>query len=592
MRIKLILLFVVSLTVLLLSRVYFLSIKSNTYYEELSKRNYIKTTYSTSVRGNILDRKGVPLAINELGFKLFITPHMRNVKKSIQLKKIIKTICQVFPTFDEKKLLQKYKKLDSPYRHEQIQLIDYITYDEFFPHYVKFNTMDDVEVSSATKRHYPYKEIGAHVLGYTGKATRKDMQNNEISKYTKIMGKTGIEKYYNAKLQGSLGERIVKVNALNKEIEVLEETTASSHNDIQISIDIQLQKYIHEMFSDKGGAIVVMDSNNGEILAAASFPEFDNNIFSQGISTKQWNIIRNDLNHPFTNKLVNGLYPPGSVIKMGMAISFLEHGLDPNFEVKCTGRLPLGRRNFRCWKLSGHKKVDYTKAIRESCDDFFYKGSLEIGINKISTTLDKFGFGKKTGIDQFNEFIGTNPNKAWKKNKYNMPWYIGETVVSSIGQGFIQVTPVQIAAYTASLTNSILPRPHFLKTKEAQSYKDLKLNKKHLKMVQKAMLEVTTHKKGTATKYVRTKNKIKIAAKTGTAQVSSIAQNEKRRMKEEELEYYKRSHAWMTTYAPYDNPQYVVTVLVEHGGHGGDAAGEYVAKIYDKLIDLGYIQKP
>jgi len=590
MRIKLIMIFVISIVILLLSRVYFLSIKSNSYYEELSKRNYIKTIYTPTVRGNILDRNGVPLAINELGFRLYLEPHMRNAKNTEKLKKIISDICNTFEKFDEEKLLKKYKKLDSPYRHDKIELIEYIDYDQFFPYYVKFNTMDNVTVKSAIKRKYPFKDIGAHILGYVGKATKKDMKNNPISAYTKIIGKTGLERYYNNKLQGTLGKKVVKVNALNQQIEVISEVKPSTNNDIKISIDIELQKYIHSIFKHKSGAIVVMNAKNGEILAAASFPEFDNNIFSQGISTKEWNKIRTDLNHPFTNKLVNGLYPPGSVIKMGMALSFLEHDLGPKFKVKCTGKLPLGRRNFRCWKLSGHGKVDYTKAIRESCDDFFYKGSLEIGINKISTTLDKFGFGKKTGIDQHNEFIGTNPNKAWKMKKYKMPWYIGETVVSSIGQGFIQVTPVQVARYTASLTNGILPRPHFLLNKDAINNIDLHLNKKELKMVQKAMLEVTTHKKGTATKYIKTKHKIKIAAKTGTAQVSNIDQNEKRRMKEKELAYFKRSHAWLTTYAPYNNPQYVVTVLVEHGGHGGSAAGAYVSKIYDKLIDMGYIK--
>lgn len=590
MRMKIILTFVVAITVLLLARVYFLSIKSNTYYEELSKRNYIKTHYVPSVRGNIIDRNGIPLAVNTLGFSISISPHMTRKNSFERLKSILKTISLHFPKFQEDKLLQKYRRLDSPYRHDNIELVEFIDYDTFFSKYVTFNSMNDVFVKSSTKRFYPYHDVAAHILGYTGKASRKDMQENLISQYTKIVGKTGLERYYNKKLQGELGEKVVKVNALNKEIEVIKETKPSTNNDIQITLDINLQKYIHEIFHDKGGAIVVMDSKNGEVLAAASFPEYDNNIFSSGISQKEWDKIRTDFNHPFTNKVVNGLYPPGSVIKMGMALSFLEHGLDKNFTVKCTGKLPLGRRNFRCWKLSGHGKVDFTKAIRESCDDFFYKGSLEIGINKISHTLDKFGFGNKTGIDQYNEFIGTNPNKLWKKKKYNMPWYIGETVVASIGQGFIQVTPIQVARYTAALTNGNLPRPHLLKSDEAIHNVDLNLDKKQLKRMQKAMLQVTRHEKGTATHYIHTKNHIKIAAKTGTAQVSSIPQDEVTRMKESELKYYKRSHAWLTTYAPYNNPQYVVTVLVEHGGHGGHAAGKYVSQIYDKLFELGYLK--
>ena len=298
--------------------------------------------------------------------------------------------------------------------------------------------------------------------------------------------------------------------------------------------------------------------------------------------------MRNDLNHPFTNKLVNGLYPPGSVIKMGVALSFLENGIKENFSVFDTGEIELGKRKFRCWKEKGHGNTNFTKAIRESCDDFFYKGSLLIGINKISETLNKFGFGEKTGIDQINEFRGTNPNKKWKKSKYKMPWYKGETLISSIGQGFVLVTPMQIARYTSFLASGKLPTPHLSK----ENYKKpttIEIDKKHLKIIRQAMYQVANHPKGTLTNYITDRN-ITIAAKTGTAQVIGIPQSEKKRMREDELEYYHRSHAWVTTYAPYKNPKYSVTIFVEHGGHGGKAAGNMINKIYKKLNELKYIK--
>lgn len=330
-----------------------------------------------------------------------------------------------------------------------------------------------------------------------------------------------------------------------------------------------------------------MDARNGELLAAGSYPEFDNNIFVDGISVKDWDKMRNDFNHPFTNKLINGKYPPGSVIKMGIALSFLENGLKPDFEVFDNGFIKVGRRKFRCWKSGGHGKVGFRKAIRESCDDFFYKGSLEIGINKISKTLKKLGIGVETGIELPNEFYATNPNKEWKQGRYKQPWYIGDTINASIGQGYMSVTPMQIARYTAFIATGKLSKPHFAK-ENYEKPKKIDFKSSYLKIVRQGMYDVVNHPKGTARNYINTK--IKIAGKTGTAQVISIPQAEKVRMKEHELEYYHRSHAWLTTYGPFKNPRYVVTVLVEHGGHGGNAAGGAVSKIFNKLIELGYIK--
>ncbi len=586
-RLKFILAFIIITAIVLLSRVYFLSIKSNTYYEELSRQNYIKRVYETSSRGIIEDRNGVALAINNLGFSINIKPHLRSYKNKKDLTKVIDIIVKHFPKFTVEKLLKKYKKLDSPYRHDYVKLVDYIAYEDFFSKYTLFNSLDNIKIESAVKRHYPYGSIGSHIIGYVGKASRVDIKNNRISKYSGIIGKNGLEKFYNNKLQGELGFKDIKVNALNKEVEILEEKLPSSNNKLKTTIDIRLQKYINKVFDKKSGAVIVMDANNGEILAGASFPEYDNNIFVGGISTDEWEVLRNDFNHPFTNKLVNGLYPPGSVIKMGVALAFLENGVKENFSVFDSGELTLGKRKFRCWKAKGHGHTNFNKAIRESCDDFFYKGSLIVGINKISKTLSKFGFGEKTGVDQVNEFKGVNPNKIWKKAKYNMPWYVGETVISSIGQGFVLVTPLQIARYTAFLASGKLPTPHFTK----ENYKEpvpIKVNKKHLNKMRKAMYEVANHPKGTLRNYIRG-SKVKIAGKTGTAQVVGIPQSEKKRMKEHELEYFHRSHAWVTTYAPYKNPKYVVTIIVEHGGHGGSAAGKMLKQIYAKLQELKYI---
>lgn len=586
LRLNLIFILITVITITLLSRVYFLSIKSNTYYEELSKNNYINRINKIPIRGIIEDRNGEKLAINEMGFAILIKPHLSSFKHKEQLEEIVDLIIKHFPEYEKDKLIKEYKRNDSSYNHEFIKIIDYIPYETFFPKYTVLASQEDIKIESSTKRFYPQKKVASHVIGYVGKASKLDILNNELSSYNGIIGKNGLEKYYNSKLQGEMGYKDVKVNALNQEIEVLAEKEPSTDNNIKISLDINLQKYIQQIFTAKSGAVIVMDVNNGELLAAASFPEFDNNIFARGISVKEWNEMRNDFNHPFTNKIINGLYPPGSVIKMGVAISFLENGIKDNYTVNCSGSLPIGNRNFRCWKTTGHGTVNFRKAISESCDDFFYKGSLKIGINKISQTLDKFGFGQQTGVDQINEFVGINPNKEWKEKKHNQPWYVGETVITSIGQGNMLTTPLQIARYTAYIATGKLPKPHFYKANYEEP-KDLNTPFEYLDLMRKGMYDVSYAQRGTARRYIN--SKVTIASKTGTAQVISIPQSEKVRMKESELKYYQRSHAWITTYGPFKNPQYAVTVLVEHGGSGGEATGEIASNIYDKLYELGYI---
>ncbi|MCT7603132.1 penicillin-binding protein 2 [Aliarcobacter butzleri] len=585
-RLNIVYIIILAIAFTLLSRVYFLSIKSNTYYDELSKNNYIKRMYKVPVRGIIEDRNGEPLALNKIGFSISIKPHLRSLKYQEKLESIVDVIVKHFPQYDKNKLLKEYKRNDSAYNHEFIEIIDFIPYEEFFPKYTILGSNEDLKIEPSSKRFYPYNETAAHIIGYVGKASKLEILNNEIAVHSGIVGKNGLEKFYNSKLQGELGYKDVKVNALNQEIEVLEEKDASTNNNIEISIDIKLQRYLQELFDGKSGSIVVMDARNGEIIAAASFPEYDSNIFARGISQNEWNQMRNDFNHPFTNKIINGLYPPGSVIKMGVALSFLENGIPENFTVNCSGSLPIGNRNFRCWKTTGHGNINFRSAIAESCDDFFYKGSLKLGINKISHTLDKLGFGQLTGIDQINEFMGVNPNKEWKEKKFNKPWYVGETVITSIGQGNMLTTPLQIARYTAYIATGKLPKPHLYKANYEEP-KELDIPEKHIDLMRKGMYDVSYGDRGTARRYIT--SKVPIASKTGTAQVVSIPQSEKVRMKESELEYFQRSHAWITTYGPFKNPKYVVTVVQEHGGGGGSATGGVASKIFDKLYELGYI---
>lgn len=586
MKVKIILYFIAFISLLIIGRVYVLSIKSNAYYEELAKQNYIKKVYKAPTRGIIRDRNGIPLAINNVGFALSIKPHMNSVTLKIELEKIANLINKHFPQISAEDILETYRRNTSPYRHDYIKVVDFIPYEDFFPKFTIFNSIDYIQIDDSTKRFYPYKEVAAHVIGYVGKANRVDYNNDEITRYTNVIGKTGLEQQYNHILQGSLGYKEVKVNALNQEVELIDFREPSNNNDIITTIDINLQEYIHQIFRGTGGAVVVQDVNSGEILAAASFPEYDNNLFVSGITHEQWHQMKNDFNNPFTNKITNGLYPPGSVIKMGMALSFLENGLSRNFSVYCSGEIQVGNRRFRCWKNDGHGHTSYVKSISESCDVFYYEGSLKIGISKIAQSMSDFGFGEKTGIDLPSEFIGINPSREWKQNRHNQSWFIGETINTSIGQGYFLVTPIQVSKFTSYLASGFMTTPYFVKNDNIEK-KELHYTQRDLELIRKGMYETSNTPSGTATRSLNTK--VIIAAKTGTAQVVGIPQDQKERMKEDELEHYQRSHAWMTAYGPYENPQYAVTVLKEHGGYGASATGYEVSKVFDKLIELGYI---
>jgi penicillin-binding protein 2 len=580
---------------MLLTRVFYLSVQSNTYYEKLSLNNTIKKESIAPVRGEIVDRNNKPIAINKLGFKILLRPHLRTKKKIDIFNKEIDNLVNLFPHLNRERLVKNYKKVDSYYNHDFIEVINFISYEEMMPVYSKLNLRYNVQIIQSPKRFYPYGKVAAHLIGYVARANKKDIKDDKLLKLIGYMGKAGVERYYNSYLQGEAGYRKIKVNANNEEIEELSYKSAVEDRKLKLTIDIELQKYISNLFKGQAGAVVVMDTK-GAILSASSFPEYDINTFVSGISYKEWNKLSNSLDKPFTNKFVHGLYPPGSTIKTGLGLLFITTDIDSNYNVYCTAKMPLGKRIFRCWKDKGHGRTDVVKAVRESCDDYFYKASLQVGIKKMSEGLIRYGLGKQTGIDLPNEFFGTVPSRAWKRKKFNRPWYMGETVNTSIGQGDFLTTPLQIARFTALMATSKLPIPHL-----ALEIGDMKyesgftevLNDDELKklpLIQKAMYQVCNYPSGTATNYLKLNPKIKIAGKTGTAQVVGIMQDIEERQLEHEMEYYTRSHAWFTTYGPYKNPQYIVSVMVEHGGHGGHAAGGIVSKIYNKLYELGYLK--
>ncbi|HED4343291.1 TPA: penicillin-binding protein 2 [Campylobacter jejuni] len=602
MRMRLVVGFILLFFIFLLSRVYYLSIKSNVYYEELAKQNAIKTEFLPSVRGQITDRNGTLLAINDLGFSISIKPYL-SIKKSNKgiLDKELSELTNLFPDLNASKLAEIYKRNDSYYNQDFIKVVDFIPYDEIIPHYSELNLNKTIKIDPVVKRKYPFGKLASHIIGYVGKANLQDVQENEIAKLSNYTGKSGIERYYNDILQGEKGTRVYKVNALNQEVEQLSYTPAMS-NDIELTIDIELQSYLTSLFEGNAGAAIIMNVNDGSILAAGSFPEYDLNPFVTGISFKDWDELSNSLDHPFTNKLINGYYPPGSVVKMGVGLSFLNSkNISPSTQYVCNGSIELGGRFFRCWNRSGHGPVDLKHAIKYSCDVYFYNGSLQVGIDQISETLSRIGFGAKTGVDLPSEFVGTLPSKEWKMQRYRQSWFQGDTLNTAIGQGNFLATPMQIARYTAQIAKGGEVIPHFLKSIENNNNTTIEnqmdenkkeiftlFEKSQLPYIRDAMYAVANEQGGTSYRYLHNLD-VKVAAKTGTAQVVGFSQTDKNRVDEKQFEYYTRSHAWLTSYAPYSKPKYVVTVLLEHGGRN-ITSGATVAKIYQKMIELGYFK--
>ncbi len=594
MRLKILIAIFLVVWGILIVRLYHISIKSNFYYEKLAKENVERKNYLKPVRGEILDSKGHFLAVNKIGFSLSIAPHL-SIKKG-ELDRVIETVQRYFPDINATLMKQVYRKQSSPYNHRYIQVIDFIPYAEMMKVYPQISSYPQIRIDTETKRYYPYGKFAAHVVGYVGRSNRKENQKDEVAAKVGRIGKSGLELYYNRLLEGELGYVISKVDARNRELELLERKEPVSNRTLQVNLDMDLQKYIYDLMGKKAGVVIVMKTT-GEVLAAVSNPSFDPNLFVGGISVKDWKALQNNLGHPFTNKLINAVYPPGSVIKMGVALatSRYGHGVLDQHEF-CKGYITIdkSKHKFRCWKKWGHGDTDLRKSIRESCDVYYYDKSLKVGIDRIAKTLRQIGLGVKTGIDLPREYRGIIPDKAWKKKRYHQPWYKGETVIAAIGQGYDNLTPMQIARYTAFLATGWLPVPTLAKEIDGKKVtpKRVKIpfNAYHFATIRQGMIDVCNDKRGTAYKPLHNLP-IKVAGKTGTAQVVSIPQDIKKRAKEEEMAYFKKSHAWLTTYAPARRPEYVVTVLIEHGGHGGSAAGPIAAKIYRYLYYNGYFKK-
>lgn len=582
--------------VVLLVRIFDLSILNQKFFQEQAENNILREEYIVPVRGQILDRYGEPLATNNVGFMLSLPPRLSLRSNLPLLEKEIEKLLVFFPQYSKEELIKNYRHKDSPYNHDYIPVIEFAEHFFIMQHYAQLAQSEILRIIPLARRYYPNLTSASHVIGYVSKANQKDIERQPIAKYTGNIGKEGLERQYDAYLQGELGKRIVKVTALNQEMEMVSYKEAIENHDLITTLDIRIQRAMDEIFEDKNGAAIVMNAQNGEILAAGSYPEYNLNHFVGGISYENWNLLRDSPYKPLINKFINGLYPPGSVIKMGMGLALLEYaGISETTEIKTPAFIELGGRKFRDWKKEGHGSADLYKALKRSVDVYFYILSLRTDFENIAKVLQTMGLGKKTGVDLPNEFTGIVPSPSLKKARFKQDWYSGDNVVSSIGQGLFLTTPLQIANYTALIASGKLPIPHFAKKKmeEEMVYypRDVlsDFQKSKLNVLREGMRQVCSEAGGTANLATR-ESKAYLACKTGTAQVVGISQADKDRIKEKDMDYFHRSQAWITGFLPADNPSYVITVMVEHGGSGSGAGGPVLAKLSNVLVDLGYVQ--
>jgi len=582
---------IISLLVIIISlRFFYLQIFQYDFYKLKASNNSIRTIPIEPARGLIFDRNDKVIAANQLTYNLEL-----NKTSQYDLDELARKLTPIVKiTRDD---INKYQKIlaNDPFL-DTVAIKTDLTDEEVAAFTANRYLYDGIQLIIRQKRFYSYAQITSHLVGHIHRINKADIKtlqaNNKYQRYfaSRHMGKTGIESSYEDVIHGFPGYKQIEVNAKNEIIQTLVTVPPIDGSNINLTIDIELQKIAFNAFKNKKGALVAIDVNNGEILAYVSQPGFDPNFFIDGINKDAWSKLNNAKSKPLLDRVIRGLYPPGSTLKPFVALAALENDIrKPPFKINDPGyfTMPNGSKTFNDWKKGGHGIVDMAEAIKVSCDTFFYGLGLELGIKRINQSLEQYFFGRKTGIDMHNERSGLLADEAWKKNKFNKPWYGGETAITAIGQGFTQVTPLQLAYATALIANPKLDqKPHLLLYSEKKAlYKNNQppppVNEKNIKLIQDAMTDVTQD--GGTAAFLGKDIAYKIAAKTGTAQVFSLKGQE---YDEENLPERLKDHALFIAYAPAEQPKIALAVIVENGGHGGSTAGPIAKQVFDYYIKL------
>ena len=604
-------------------RLFSLQITENKKYLTLSDKNRLREWRLPPIRGEFLDYFENIIAGNLKVYQLHVIPEEVEDFKYLMVR--LKNILSM-SDHDFTKII-KQKNNQKPW--ETIIISKNLTWEQFTKvNYYLYDLIGAKPVLSVS-RNYPFNENYTHVLGYVSEASEKDILNNEIIKDKHVpglkVGKTGLEKTFENELIGTNGVQRYEVNAYGKRISQLDHTDGLNGKTIKLTIDTEIQKSCNELLKGVAGSISVMDIFTGELVAMQSSPSFDPNLFLFGINQDDWQLIRNNPLKPLVNKTLSGLYSPGSTFKPMVALSALENGIiDENFKVNCTGKIEMYGQTYHCWKKRGHGVVDLKSAMKQSCDTYFYEIARKLGVDRLKETSIKFGLGEKVLNETFSdEKKGLIPDTKWKKNNLGKGWVIGETLITGIGQGYTQTTPLQLCFMTAQLANGgfkIYPKiivdennktadeikslmktntknlneknnelkdvNKLLRFPKNEKFERLFKNPKNIKLVREAMFASTNEIRGTSYKSRIDDPKYQFAGKTGTSQVKRITEAARELdLSTSEIPYNERDHALYIAFGPYKNPRYALSIVIEHGGSGSSAAAPIAKKLFKLIID-------
>ncbi len=571
--------------VLLGLRLWQLQIRDGAYYQDLARDNRTRSIVLEPARGLLYDRNGQLLANNIPSFQLYVS--LEDVQDRQEL-------INRLPRYVDVNIQTVTEKLASTRRRGRVKIKNGLTLKEAASIESHRMELPGVVIQPEYQRHYPLGNYASHVLGYVGEISEDQLKDSEFSDVQagRTVGQYGVERTFDAHLLGDTGRKVIEVDAFGYPKRSLSIQAPLAGDDLYLTLDIRLQRLAEDLLGEESGAIVALDPWNGDVLALASRPGFNPNDLSGGISPKAWQQLLQDSRHPLTNRAIQGRYPPGSTFKIVMAAALLgTQTMRANDSLTCQGAFPFGRRVFRDWKRAGHGAVDLTEAIAQSCDVYFYKVGNQLGIDPITTYSREFGLGAKTGIPLPSEQSGLVPSRKWKKKNRGEPWYPGETISIAIGQGFLSVTPIQMAKVVAIVaTNGKDVKPRLLKgvrlrrtgnlkEEPLSTSRQLPLSRDIFAEIHKGLTAVV--KKGTAQK--AQSEIVNIAGKTGTAQVVAMKDDDE---KNETAEVTKkhRDHAWFVAYAPVERPKIAVAVIVEHMGHGGSAAAPLARTLIEAFV--------
>ncbi len=581
---------------LLGARLGYLQLGQGERYAQLSDKNRIEYNLIPPLRGKVVDRFGLSLAINRTGYDVvIIREHTDDADTS--LRKLTKFI----PLTDDE-ITDCLNRIKTRPRFTPVLVKSGIDWDQLARIESHLDELPGINVQQGYERHYPFADAMAHPIGYVGAVAPEDLSDNPALAHPGVqIGKAGLENLAEAELRGVAGKKQVEVNASGRQIRELSRQSAHHGATCHVTIDGELQAAGYERLSaEKSGAAVVMDADTGAIYAMISYPGFDPNLFANGIGMDTWQGLLSDPAAPLTNKTTSGLYPPGSTFKMISALAGLKKGIMTEAtSIHCPGYMDVGDHRFHCWRRGGHGKMDLVDAITQSCDVYFYQLAREIGIDAISDMAGRFGLGQTYDGYIPAQKPGLIPTRTWKRGRFGNAWQPGETIIASIGQGYMQSTPLQLAVMTARLVNGgHMVTPSLIRgfgddgdlSPPTANETSLNIDPYHLHLIKRGMDRVTGHPRGTAHGYQIKQNNRDMGGKTGTSQVRRISSAERQTgvRDQADLPWKLRNHALFVGYAPVDRPKYVVSVIVEHGGSGAATA----APIARDLLKMTQERKP